>query len=243
MSVPRLNVICILLLFILPGWPGHAQTVSDPGGDREALADYIRKEYGLDQELYRGYLFYDAYFQHLGDPYFPRDAFSPGSLTRNGVLFDGLSLKYDCHAQVLVMEYTDLEGRYNQLIFEQSSIDAFTLGKLNFKKLGPDGGESSFYQVISAGPLSCCIHWKRDAVPLSNNFRYLYEFTDPIGKYFLEYHEIIHPFSGKKSFTALFPPEMAPGIRKYMRARKFSFKRADTGDLEELFNYINDQLE
>lgn len=210
---------------------------------RDSLTNYILGQYGSDQELYRGYQFYNTYFQYKGDPYFPVNTFNPGSMVCKGITYPGVSLKYDCYAQLLVLEYSDFKGRYNQLSLNADYIDSFVLSDWTFQKLSLDGREAAFYQLIREGPLYCYIHWSRSAVAMDRyDKRYLYEFSRPSGEFLIAYQGQIHPFSGKKNFVSVFPESLSPAIRKYLRETRFSFRNALPGDIENLLVYVGTQL-
>jgi len=212
--------------------------------DRDALAGYISEKFGPDQELSRGYLFYNAYFQYKGDPYLPKDSFQKGSMVNNGITYQNISLKYDCYSQLLVLEYSESKGRYNQLSLNSTSISSFTLGKMAFQRLSLAGSEATFYQVIRNEPLVCYIHWSRSAVDMDIfDRRYLYEFSSPSAEFHLLYQEQLYSFSGKKSFVAIFPESLTKEIKRYLRENSFSFKKVQPGEIEGLLTYVTKHLE
>lgn len=212
--------------------------------DRENLTAYIQGKYGPDQELYKGFQFYNAYFQYKGDPYFPGDGFMKGSVVYNGTAYQNISLKYDCYSQLLVLEYSDSKKRYHQILLNSASVESFTLGNWTFRRLSLAESETTFYQVIQTESLCCYIHWTRASVALSTyDRRYLYEFGSPNAAYHMLFQDQLYTFSGKKSFVNIFDKSLAPDIRRYLRENRFSFKHALPGEMEELISYVDTQLE
>jgi hypothetical protein len=243
MKHPRSILIYLLLGPFLPSSFLCAQEKGKAEQERDALTTYMKDQYGFDQELHRGYLYYNAYFQCMGNPYFPSEAFQRGSLRRSGIVHDGLSLRYDCHAQQVTMAYTGSGGGYMQLILEGSRVDSFSLGALQFQKMAPDGLDTAFYQVIRRDSLACFVHWSCSKLPLNDySKRYLYRFSTPSASCFIRYREELFPVSGKKDFLSLFPSGMHARIRQYLREQRFSFKKPGHEEIESLIAHMDSQL-
>lgn len=233
-----------LIIFLFMMTLIHPVYSQEGNEDRDALSGYIQEKFGPDQELYRGNQYYNAYFQYIGNPYFPGSEFQDGSLIFNGIKYQDLKLRYDCFSQLLFLESSQSEEQYNQISLNTNEIKSFTLGNLSFSRLSPGKGNSAFYQVIKKEHLTCYIQWSREAIPLGRIDRhYLYEFTAPSGEYQLLFADQLYSFSGKKRFIAIFPDSLSSEIRKYMREKQFSFKNASPGEIEDLLEYLNIKLE
>jgi hypothetical protein len=233
----RLLVPCILG-FLISGLL-HAQPPGPVDREKDSLSAYIRMKYGLEQELYNGFQYYKRFYKYRGDPFYPDDAFREGSVSIGRLTYEHLSLKYNCFLQFLVLEYTDYQGRYNQLHLNDAHIDSFRLGRDCYQKLALAGHEPLFYQVLSSGAVSCYIHWEKNIHGTSNDLQYSHEYTGPLGTYYVNYKGKIQPFHNRKSFLSVFPESMAVEIKRYLRVQRLPFKQASPGDLQRLLDQIH----
>ena len=234
----------LLLLIIALCLSGNlsAQTSGSPDSGKDSLSAYIQKKYGLDQDMYNGFQYFKRYVNYKGDPFFPEDVFYDGSVTVRGVEYDHVRLKYNSYSQFLVLEYTDFNGRYNQLRLSSIHIDSFQLSAHRFQKLSLFGEEPLFYQVISAGTLTCYIHWAKNIHATSDDLQYTYEYTKALGNYYVSYGEEIQTFSNRKTFISIFPDPVQGEIKKFIRSQSVSFREADPDDMQKLIVYVS-QLE
>ena len=210
--------------------------------ETDSLSRYIQMNYGLDQELYTGFHYYDRFKQYKGNPFFPEDSFIESSLRYKGIQYDHVSLKYDCHSQYLVLEYADFEDRYNRLILDNKHIESFWLGTYRFQKLSLNGEKPLFYQILNSGPVSCYVHWKKNLISTSNDLQYLYEFSEPLGEFLIRYNGQIKSVANRDSYLSLFPESLQREIKKYLRQQRFTFRTADLMDIQKLLLYTS-QLE
>jgi hypothetical protein len=229
-------------LFLLIG-KLNAQPSGDADPGLDALSRYIQTEYGLDQELFNGFLYYTRYVQYSGDPFFPEDSFYDGSVTIRGVAYDNIRLKYECYSQSLIMEYTDFEERYNQLRLNNDHIDSFRLGTYGFQKLSLHGEEPAFYQVFSSATGIFYIHWEKIIHSAHDDMQFSHEFTRALGTFYFSYKGRIHSIINRRSFVAVFPESQQPEIRKYFRNQRLSFREAGPADIQKLLAYLTQEIE
>jgi len=235
------TLVLYILSFFLSGYLS-AQPSGSPDSGKDSLSAYIQMKYGLDQELFNGFQYYKRLVNYKGDPFFPEDSFYEGSVSIKGVAYENVRLKYNSYSQFIILEYTDFEGRYNQLRLNNAQLDSFHLGDYCFQKLSLFGGEPLFYQVIRSGTLSCYIHWEKDIHATSDDLQYSYAYTKAIGTYYVRKGEGIQPFPNRKTFISIFPDPLQGEIKKYLRNQRIAFKEASPGDIQNLLNYIS-QLE
>ena len=222
----------------LSGYLG-AQPSGSEDPEKEALSAYIRMKYGLDQELFNGYQYFKRYIKYKGDPFYPKDVFYEGSVTIGGKGYDQLHLKYNCFSQFLVLEYTDYQGRYNQLRLNNALIDSFRLGNDRYQKISLSGKEPLFCQVLESSHASAYIHWKKMINATSDDLQYSHEYSRPLGTYYIQYQGEMYPFTNRKTFLSVFPESMVPEIKKYLRNQAWSFKDAGPGEIQNLLNYVS----
>jgi len=236
------RILFFLLLSFYSIFCLHAQPSGSAEPGKDSLSEFIQMKYGLAQELHNGYQYYTRYIKYKGDPFFPENAFFQGSVSIHGEEHDQLSLKYDCFSQFLVMEYTDFQGRYNQMILNSAHIDSFRLGYSCFKKLSLSGEAPMYFQVIGTPQLGIFIHWKKMINSTSGDLQYSHEYSRPLATYYISHRGQMHPFTHRSSLLSVFPDNMAAEIRKYMRKQRHSLKDAARDDWQNLLNYIH-QLE
>lgn len=233
----RLLSISILSVILIASLQAQSGRPSDPGKD--SLVQYIQTQYGLDQELYNGFQVYAHLLKYKGDPFFPEDAFYEGSVSMGGESYEKVRLKFNGFSQNLILEYTDFQGRYNQIELISTRIDSFRLGAYRFKKLSLLPGKPRFYQEMTAGPLTCYIHWRKDINATRDDMDYSHEYSKALGTFYLRYRGELHTFSNRNSYLSIFPESMQPGLKKYFRQEHLSMKTAVPGDIQDLLLFTN----
>ncbi len=238
MPLPLHRLLFFLLFsFFLSGYL-NAQPSGSADSGKDSLSGYIQMKYGLDQELFNGFQYYKRFVKYKGDPFFPEDSFYGGSVSIKGVEYDNVQLKYNSYSQYLILEYTDYQGRYNQLRLNNAQIDSFQLGEYSFQKLSLLDEDALFYQVINSGSVSCYIHWAKDIHATSDDLQYTYEYTKPLSTNYVSYQGEIQTFSNRNSFLSIFPESMQAEIKKYFRQQRLSFREVDPGDIHNLLIHI-----
>jgi len=137
------------------------------------------------------------------------------------------------------LEYTDFQGRYNQLILNNIHIDSFRLDTYRFQNLQLFGEGLLFYQVVRSGPVTCYIHWTKNIHSTSDDLQYSHEYTGALGTYYLSYQGEIKTFSNRNTFLSIFPESMQGEIKRYLRQQGLSFREAGSADIQNLLNYIS----
>ena len=237
-------LVCILCVLLLTG-TAIAQPSNGTPPQTDSLSRYIQMKYGLDQELINGFQYYVRNAQFKGNPFFPEDTFYSGSVSLRGTSYDNVQLKYDSYFQHLILAYTDFEERYNQLILNSIHIDSFRLGTACFQNLNLAGQNEMFYQILKSGPLTCYIHWKREAHTLDYDydFKYTHEYSRPIGTFYISHGDQIQAFNNRKSFIAFFPESLHRELKKYFKKQQFQFREAVPEDFQDLLNVASSLLE
>ena len=251
MSGPELKIIILLLLAI----PGQATLTgqssrTDPrlqewkaqGALRDSLDSYILKQFGPNQVLLNGYQYYEEYRRYKGNPYLAREDFFTGSVSRSGQNFEGLQLKYDCFAQLIVVEFSQTGTDLNRVMINNTDTDSFRVGDMHFIKTSLNGESEIYYQVIEADPLTCYVHWEKELIPLSNDLRYPYEFSRSKALVFVRLEHELQQVQGRKAFSAMFPGELSTPLRKYYRRNQFRFSNAGPEALTQLIRFAAGEL-
>lgn len=230
-----------LLLVILSGQV-RSQAIATTEPKLDSLLQYVHQKYGLDQDLYSGTQYFQRYTMYKGHPYFPENSFYDGSISLHGETYDGVRLKYDIYSQQVVLEYTDFENRYNQLIIDSTRIDSFCLNGYSFKKITMPDGIPLLYQVFESDPVAAYVHWNKTAITYSSDLQYTHRFSKTAGTFNFRYGGQIRTVNNRKSLISVFPDYLSRPLRKYFRKEKLSFREAEPEDLQHLIQFIADQL-
>lgn len=206
-----------------------------------ALRQQVEQAYGLDQHLINGTLFYQTQNRTAGHPYLGRDEFIPGKV-QVGPHWHATRLKYDIHRQDLVIEYLDLNGAPMQLRPVMDHIPSFYLGSLEFCRRQAEDQEL-FYQKVDFWGQSCLVQWSKSLNPVSNQSAILEQFGEARPSCFLEVQGRLEGFSGKGSFSKLFPPSRQKQVRKFLTRRQFSFRRTSAQALADTLHALEKHLD
>ncbi|MEN8201089.1 MAG: hypothetical protein ABFS28_00740 [Bacteroidota bacterium] len=218
----------IVICFTFFSLPTYGQTSSD---DRVAYANLIRKEYGLNHELINGEQYYNRYSRTKGHPYFLDERYRTGSLTLEGRVYEELGLRFDIHSQHVELQYRNFSGGDNQIITVADNVDAFTIGKYQFRKLELEHGPEKFYQVLSTDCFTCYILWKKDLLPLNGSFTYIEQFSTAKRSLWLDLNGELHAFHSRKDFSGLFPEEYHKEIKRFLSKNQFKFRTASVDEI------------
>lgn len=239
-TLHRFSVSLILILFVVPI---SAQPVLTDRAERDSLYMYVQRKVGLDQVLYHGTQFFERYARFKGSPYYPDDHFYNGGVTLCGTTYQDLSLKYDCFTQKLILEYTDLQKRYNQIYLDLGKMDSFRLGSFVFHKCMLPGEAPGFYQVSKTGQVTGYIHWRKESRTISFDNRYTHEFSDPKAVCWMRIHGKVFPITSRKSFISIFPGHLQSEAKEFLRIHRIHVKQPDYTALSEMTRFVADRIE
>lgn len=205
-----------------------------PSGFRNA----VLRAYGQDQELVNGMQYYNKHPHSMGHPYLYEGWAHEGSVSLRGKKYINLWLKYDIHAQQVVVEYLTMNGGDNQVILVSDRIDDFSIGEHYFRRMSLEAGQNDaedpdqFYQVIGDERMLLYIGWHKKLVPVSGDSRFSEEFTTPKRDYFLQLDGSIFPFNSRKGFVRLFPKAIQKDMKRLIRINNLQMRSASTNQLE-----------
>ena len=199
-----------------------------------SFPDLVEGFFGSDQELVNGLQFSNQYSLVDGHPYFLDEQFRTGSLVVNDEVYQGQQIRYNLFSQRLELEYRTGEGHLNQIITVPGQIPSFTLGNRYFVRLRPGEEPRAYYQVISAGSVTCYIGWKKVKKLSRSDSSREYMFSDPQSTFWLERDQQYSSFHNRKSFVALFPEHLQKEISRLLKQRKFFFRQSGVPETEAM---------
>lgn len=238
-------VIAVVLLFLSADPLLNAQTQPDRGqADFDQLYEFILDKYGFDQVLVNGVVYADKYWKKQGHQFLGEDRPYTGNLFFRGKEYKGLEMKYDiCNQQLIVFLRTS--SIQQGIIPPDDFISAFTLEGRSFSKMEFQG-EPRYYQVVfDSDNLKCLYHWSKETMETagSENYKYFhYEFSDDKKKSFLNINGSFGPYKRNSSFIDLFPEDIRPGIRHFMKENRIKVTRCNDEGMIELMTYCSTLL-
>jgi hypothetical protein len=210
---------------------------------QEHYANLVRKEFGQDHELINGVQYYNRHNRAQGDPYFLVPVYQTGSLILEGREYPDVSLRYDIHSQHVELQYRSFSGGANQLVTVTDHVDAFTLGSYHFRKMTLEQDREEFFQVISAGCISCYIHWKKELLPFNGSFTYIEQFSEAKRSMWLDLNGELYPFSSRKDFAGCFSDVQRKDIKRLFARSNFRFRTATVDEIIRQLDAVCQLLE
>jgi hypothetical protein len=212
-------------------------TVKKP--DYGQLYKYVTDEYGFDQVLVNGSLYTDKYWKKEGHQFFPEDQLYNGTLVFRGKEYKGLEMKYDIFDQQVIF-YIKLNYLPVGVVPPDDFISAFSLNDKFFSKYN-FRGVPRFYQVVfDTDKLKCLYYWSKHVQETGNGGNsdyYYYVFSDSERKGYLFIDGSFELYRNNRSFNDLFPQEVRPKIKQYLKTNYIKVSKSSDEKMKELLTY------
>jgi hypothetical protein len=201
------------------------------------LAESERK-YGSDADLVNGEKYFYPYAQSLGDPFFFPESQS-AVITIHEKVFEDQLLRYDIFNQKLILDYQNIYGANSSVVLRNEWVESFAFEGHSFRKmLGPDG-KTSFFQVLTDGPIECLYLWsKKYQLNLTSGVQSYY-FTEPVRESFLRIEGKYYSYKSNGNFLKAFDSELQKPIKLFLRQAKIKVKTASDFQMRHLVEYCN----
>jgi hypothetical protein len=203
----------------------------------EKLESYFDKTYGLDQKLISGIQYYSKNPRALGNEFFGTGEFSDGRLIINGSEYDKVKIRYDIYDQRINLLFNYDSSAANTIIIEGYKVNEFEMNGMLFRKSYFPGKDTSFYQVIAEGRVSCFYCWYKN-LTLQTSSRNVYEYSEPRRKSYLLIDSTLTRYTWKHTFLKLLNDNKAD-IRKYMRRNQINLRHAPDQAIAGLIRFCN----
>lgn len=190
------------------------------------------------QTLYNGRAWRNLFYKVKGDQFLFSPEFLPGSVTIDGKLFDGITLKYDIYNDE-ILAITD-HGIILQL--NKEMIDFFTLNygnrEFNFKKLDSDtlNSLSGYVNVLYQGRTSLYIKYRKEILLLA--FENKYDMFNQINRVYVEKNGKMLRVDNKGELLKLLEDKKHQ-IRSYMRSNKIRVSRKSPESFMPVIEYYD----
>jgi len=233
----------LCLLLINPSIPGFAQNDTD-STDYFYLYKSVGDEYGFDQVLVNGISYEDKYWKKVGHQFFPEDRLFKGSLIYRGKEYHGVILKYDIYDQQLILHVYQ-NYLIVRVVLANDFVSSFSLDEKLFSRYDFTGTPGFYQVVLDTGKLKCLYYWSKQVKETGSGeiFGYYhFEFTESKRKNYLELDGSFETYRNNRSFTGLFPEEIQPMIREYVKSHNLKVDKSSDEEITELLTYCNSLL-
>jgi hypothetical protein len=198
---------------------------------------YFDQTYGLDQKLISGIEYYSLTPRALGNEFLGTGEFADGRLIINGKEYTNVKIRYDIYNQRINLHFNYDSMAANTVIIENYKIDEFEMNGMLFRKSCYQGYDTSFYQVVSEGRISCIYYWYK-SLTLQTSPVNVYEYSEPRRKSYLLVDSTLSRYSSKQTFLKLFD-ENKLEIRKYIREHQIKLRHSSDDTVAELISFCN----
>jgi len=197
---------------------------------------------GADDELVNGKIYIQKNLLAEGHPFFLTNAWQEAAIIINGKLHDGLFLKYDIHADELVLKAERKRGGASVIALNNEFVESFYLKDRHFiNSMGFDvkGIDTDFVEPLYQGSFIFFVSYKK-------SYNNDYNTKTPYGSYgktttsyfMLQDHQLSY-ISSKKAMLKYFEPYKKK-IKRFMKKNKIKYSKASFGQLHNLMQYCDE---
>jgi len=202
------------------------------------LRDSMDGVYGLDPVLYNGRIYQDYYSSKVkGQQFLQKPEFVSGSLLLRQQFYEALQLNYDIYSQKLLMSFYDANKALRIIEIPQEHIRSFSLQAKYFEVLPWQDSSLRIFQHLGNDHLYFSIFWYKEMETTTSEDLYDYQFTEPKRELWLVIDQQWHLIQNNKSFRVLFPSDIQPQLRKWMKSHRIRMQKAGDESLIELLKY------
>lgn len=198
----------------------------------QATFDNYREEVGGYASLFRGKIErgYSPY-EYANHPYWEKDSFYQGEVMYNGLLYTGLTLRYDTYLNCLIVQ---TPVRKVHVYVEMSGVEYFTLEKLRFARHG-----ETFVALHYESPRMKLVQ-RMDCTfgnPITKN-NASYKNFKCISRYMLQRDGESYEVKSLSSVLKLFPAEKKV-LKQFAKERRLDFKENRGASLAAIIAYAD----
>lgn len=223
-------IVVIALLGISKLYPQQASIIA-------FLAESERK-YGSDADLVNGKKYFYPYVQALGDPFFFPLSQS-AVITIHEKVFENQLLRYDIFNQELILDYQNIYGVNASLVLRKEWVKSFAFEGQTFKKMLDPDGKTSFFQVLTDGPIECLYRWSKEYQLNLTSGVQSYYFTEPARESFLRVEGNFYAYKSNRDFLKAFDSDLQKPIKAFMKQARIKVKTASDFQMRHLVEYCN----
>jgi len=231
----KLLYVCLILALVTPlkGQEIQTKKLILPAflADAAVPTSYVLANGARHLNLYAG---------TLGHPFLVSSTFSTGNhVIINGKKFDDITLNFDVHNMILIIQYDfDRLGK-QRYIPPVNSVESFSIDGRKFVRFSyaPDG-DVKFYEEIYSGYYGIYNLYSKKYEVNRNNLQQ-FEFSEVAKSTYVYYNNEFYRYRSNRGFVNSFPDEFQPEIKDYLRENKMNVRNISRTRMQEILKYIN----
>ena len=205
----------------------------------EKIREDAEQKYGPLAGLVNGEKYFYPYDVSAGTPFLRESAGNDAALHMKGEVYEELTIRYDLHQQVMVLEFTDWMGAPVSIVLNREWIEEIRLGDRLFKKITDNQGKEKYAEILHDGPVGCIFFWSKEYGPKMYDGMKQFLFSDPKKEAFVRKEGKLFPFWGKRSLLKCFGENEQVQIRTYLKQNRIRIRKANRAQIFHLFEYLN----
>ncbi len=226
------KILFYILLILLPA-NIFAQNIND-------IYKTLDSKYGKDTRLYSGQKDVAERRCDLGNPFLFSDGAGVGSISLDGVVYDSLLLNYNVYDDRLVLEFTNVYGAIDHIVFLNKDVDWFQIDHRLYSKNHNESINRDFVEMVGNQDLLHCIFsFSKSYGFISNNAVTGYAYGDLQTRRYLVINGEPVSFKSKKSFIKRLPDNLKDGAKKFIKAQPLKFRKFDRDTFLNLCDKLN----
>lgn len=213
--------------------------------DCQNIIQFAEEQYGVNDVLVNGKLYFPLHKDVEGHPYYPKNEFILGKIYINSQVFVDIPVKYDIEQQKMIIKVNDKNKSIKLIVLNSKRIDSINIDgriflpsekisdflpqKRYFERIWNKGFQFVIYHHISFDPKKN----RRNITP--GGFFAIYS-----DKIIIANDKIINVKS-KRSFLILFKSNKKE-ILIYMKLNNLKYRKADNSQLKQLMKFCYENV-
>ncbi len=169
--------------------------------------------------------------------------FHEGTIIYQHSKFTQVPVKYDIYHQQIVIR-PDPDDPMLMIVLSNQFVSEFWIGESHFIKSPLNEHHKTFFQVVHKEQcISGFRAWHKlryESFDEGNKLKY--HFGSPRYKSYLEVEDTTSFYKNNSSFLRLLPGNVKDPVRNYMKSEKIRINKADTDELGEILQYVNELM-
>ncbi len=218
---------------------------TDSSSQQNALNNTLTLFYssiGNQSPLYNGpeYYFYDPIIK--GNAYFSNvNAFTPGSIFYDGLLFNGVPMLYDIYSdKVVVLLY----NHFSKFSLIQERVKSFDFLDHHFININADTlnvnavVKSGFYDELYNGKSQVLVKRSKNMQTTTGGLEGPESYFDPAVSYYIRKNNIYYSFSSQGSMLTVLKDKKKE-LQQYIRANQINFRKEPEEAMVKIASYYD----
>lgn len=208
----------------------------------QSLKEQFDAIYGLNPQLYNGYVYQGNYGPKVKDQPFLYQDFIKGDVVLEGKKYHDLLLNYDVFNQLLILKFNTPTGGEKTIELPFFKLTEFNIGEDHFVLKAQSDSSYQVYQLIGNKQNTFWLKHEKKLLLETVTQQYEYQFSrDYIGLYFAPNPKQLIELTKNKSLIKLFERDQQQKLKRWLRKNRFNIRKVTPEQLKLLAQYI-DQL-